>query len=72
MANPFKTFLNALFGKEDNINDEEITKAEQAGTRAAEKVANRLVVKKVAVDTKTATAKANAKGKSSKEEREKE
>ena len=79
MANPLKTFLNALIGKDTGTaNPEEIKEAEQKGEIVATNAAKKLGFREPAeIDAelarKVAEAKATAKGKSSKkEEREKE
>ena len=63
MANPIKTFLNALIGKDSSkISDEEIKKAEQAGTMAARNAAKRIgIVEQVEVDAEAARQAAKAK-----------
>ena len=76
MANPFKTFLNALIGKDTGTaNPEEIKEAEQKGEIVATNAAKKLgFVEQVEIDADEArrAAEANAKEKSSKEERGKE
>lgn len=63
MANPIKTFLNALIGIDSSeISDEEIKKAEQAGNIVAEKVKDRLkIVEQVDADAEAARKAAKVK-----------
>ena len=76
MANPFKTFLNALIGKDTGTaNPEEIKEAEQKGEIVATNAAKKLgFVEQVEIDADEArrVAEANIKEKTIKEEREKE
>ncbi|MGN1310231.1 MAG: hypothetical protein ACI4VP_00715 [Clostridia bacterium] len=76
MANPFKTFLNALIGKDTGTaNPEEIKEAEQKGEIVATNAAKKLgFVEQVEIDADEArrAAEANVKEKTIKEGREKE
>ena len=76
MANPFKTFLNALIGKDTGTeNPKEIKQAEQKGEIVATKAAENLgFVEQVKIDAAEArkAAEANVKEKTIKEERGKE
>ena len=76
MANPLKTFLNALIGKDTGTaNPEEIKEAEQKGEIVATNAAKKLgFVEQVEIDADEArrAAEANVKEKTIKEGREKE
>ena len=63
MANPLKTFLEAILGKNSkNTNYEEIKQAEQAGTMAARNAAKRMgIVEQVEIDANKAREAATTK-----------